>query len=264
MQRQGNYLLVLFVLLIISAFIFLLNRNNNLKTPASLISSFTMVFSRPAYGFLSWAGFKNSEVEKLKDENLNLSKKLIDQKKLIEDNKALNDQFQTTSVKSVDLLPADVVGAPRFLPGLSIPEFLVIDVGEKDGVRVGDAVVFKDNLVGKLTKVQNYLSEVTLINSTSSKFTGKTSTGILGVVKGEGNDEIVLDNVVLSDKLQKGDLILTNPGLNVDSTGTPPNLIVGKITSIDRNPSDLFQKAEIVSFLDFSRLTKVFVIKEVK
>lgn len=264
MQRQGNYFLIFFTLLIFSAFVFLLSKNNALKTPASLISSFTTVFSRPAYGFLSWVGFRNSEVEKLKDENMNLSKKLTDQKKLTEDNKALNDQFQTTTVRSIDLLPANVVGAPRFLPGISIPEFLIIDVGEKDGARVGDAVVFKDNLVGKLTKVQNYLSEVTLINSTSSKFTGKTGTGVLGVVKGEGNKEIILDNVVLSDKLQKGDLVLTNAGLNVDSTGNPPNLIIGKITSIDRNPSDLFQKAEIVSFLDFSRLTKVFVVKEVR
>ncbi len=264
MQRQGNYFLVFFTLLLLSAFLFFLGKNNNLKTPSSLISSFTSIFSRPTYGFLSWVGFRNSEIEKLKEDNLNLSKKLVDQKKLIDDNKALNDQFQTTSIKALDLLPANVVGAPRFFPGISTPEFFVIDVGSKDGVRVGDGVIFKDNLVGRVTKVQNFLSEVTIINSTTSKFTAKTTSGVLGVVKGQGNSEIVLDNVVLSDKLQRGDLVLTNVDFNVDSTGLPPNLIVGKIKSIDRNPSDLFQKAEIVSFLDFSRLTKIFVVKGLK
>lgn len=260
MQRQGNYFLIFSTLLILSVALFLLTKNN----PLSVLSSATSVLSRPTYGLLSIVGFKNQDLEKLKDENLSLSKKLVDQKKMLADNKALNDQFQTAKIKTLSLLPANVVGAPRFLPGISTPESLIIDVGSKDGIKVGDAVILKDNLVGKVTKVQDSLCEVTLINSASSKFTAQTISGVLGVVRGEGNTEVVLDNVLLSDKLQKGDLVLTNAGLNIDSTGVPPNLIVGKIISIDRNPSDLFQKAQLQSFIDFSRITKVFVVKQVQ
>jgi len=192
---------------------------------------------------------------------LDLSKKLIDQKKLIDDNKALNDQFLTTSIKSNTLLAANVVGAPRFIPGISSPEVFIIDLGSKDGVTIGSAVIFKDNLVGSITKLTQNLSEVTLISNSASKFTAKTENGVAGVVKGQGNGEIVLDNVVLSDRIQKGDLVITSGDLKIYATGFPGQLIVGRITTVDRNPSDLFQKGRIESLLDLKRLTKVFIIK---
>src|SRR5260221_7156439 len=242
MRWPRNNLFIFFILLILSLSFLLLSRNNNLGKPTAVLSSFTSFFSRPTYGFLTWVGFKNSEVEKLKAQNIDLSKKLVDQKKLIDDNKALNDQFLTTSIKSSTLLAANVVGAPRFIPGISSPETFVIDVGSKDGVAAGNAVIFKDNLVGKVTKLTENLSEVTLIGNVASKFTAKTENGVAGVIKGEGNGEIVLDNVLLSDHIQKGDLVVTSGDLKIDSTGFPPELIVGRITTVDRNPSDLFQK----------------------
>jgi len=50
---------------------------------------------------------------------------------LIEDNKALRDQFQTENPKSTNLIEADIIGAPGFIPGISIPETLVLNRGEK-------------------------------------------------------------------------------------------------------------------------------------
>jgi cell shape-determining protein MreC len=55
-------------------------------------------------------------------------------------------------------------------------------------------------------------------------------------------------------------LVLTNGDVGLNGSGFPPDLIVGKITSIEKKPSALFQKAEVESFLDFSKITAVFVI----
>jgi rod shape-determining protein MreC len=202
----------------------------------------------------------NSQMQTLKAQNLTLAKQLVDQSKLIADNKALRDQFQTENPKSTNLLPANVVGAPGFVPGLSVPEVLILNRGASDGVKVGDAVVYQNNLVGKITQVSANLASVTLTSNASSQFTAQTlQTQAQGVIKGQGGSEIILDNVLLSDNLKKDDLVVTSGDINAQSDGFPPDLTVGKIISVSKNPSDLFQKAEIQSLVNFSKLTEVFV-----
>lgn len=212
--------------------------------------------------FVKVTGFgQNTQIQSLKAENLALTQKLIDQRQLIGDNKALRDQFQTTSPKSPNLLPADVVGAPGFVPGLSLPEILILNQGANDGVKIGDAVVYENNLVGKITQVSANLSNVTLLTNSSSLFTAETlETKAQGVVKGQGGGEVILDNVILADTLQKDDLVVTADDMDIQNSGFPPDLTVGKIISVSKNPSDLFQKADIQPLVDFSNLEKVFVV----
>lgn len=203
----------------------------------------------------------SAQIELLKAENIALTKKLIDQNKLIGDNKALRDQFQTQNPKSLSLMEADVIGAPGFIPGISIPETLVLDRGENDGVKIGQAVVYEDNLIGKIIKTSAYLSSVVLISNSSSSFTAKTmSTQALGVIEGQGGGEMILGDVVLSDTLQKKDTVLTKGDVNSGGIGIPPDLVVGEIVSVSKFPSDLFQKANLKSKINFSKLTKVFII----
>ena len=202
----------------------------------------------------------NSKLKNLEDQNTELTKKLISQEELQKDNNALRDQFDTKNIKSANLIPARVVGAPGFIPGISVPENYVIDKGEADGVEVGDAVIYKDFLVGIIVKTGKYLSSVQLITNSSSSFTAKTlQTGALGVVEGEGGGNMILGNVVLSDTLKVGDTVLSKGSVDVNGNGLLPDLIVGKITAISKNPSDLFQKAKVVSNIDFSVMDEVYV-----
>lgn len=255
-----------FIFLFLSVLIFSLSKFSLLDRPQSYLSKATTAISSPLF-FLSdfLVRFtENSKEERLKEENLNLQKKIVDQQKLIAENKALHDQFQTTYPRSLDLLPANVVGAPRFIPGLFSPEIFIIDKGSADGLKVGDAVVFKDNLVGIITKTSDFLSQVSLTTNSTLKFTAKTEKETVGVVKGEGNGDLFLDNVLLSDKLDKDELVLTSGDLKIDQTGIPPNVIVGRIVSVEANPSNLFQKAKLRTLIDFSKLSKVFVVRGVR
>ncbi len=252
-----------FIFLFLSVLIFSLSKLNLLDRPQSYLSKATTTISSPLF-FLSdfLVRFtENSTEKRLKEENLRLQKRIVDQQKLIAENKALHDQFQTSNPRSLDLLPANVVGAPRFIPGLFSPESFIIDRGTKDGVKVGDAVVFRDNLVGKITKTSEFLSQISLTTNPDLKFTAKTENGTIGVVKGEGNGELFLDNVLLSDKLEKNELVLTSGDLKIDQTGFPPDIIVGQILSVEANPSDLFQKAKLKTLVDFSKLSNVFVVR---
>lgn len=263
MQKKSSNFSYFIILLIISLLIFGLSTLGFFKPVEPIFRTILSPVQATVYGGFSFITgiFSNSKLKDLQNENRNLTKKLIEQDKLIEDNKALRDQFETENPKSNILLPAQVVGAPGFIPGVSLPENYTLDKGESDGVKEGDAVIFEDNLVGVVSKTTRFLSSVELITNSSFTLTAKTlETNALGVVKGQGGGELILDNVVLSDTLKKGDIVLSKGDVEVGISGTIPNLIVGKITAVNKNPSDLFQKAKIKSNVDFSKVNKVFII----
>ncbi|MEX2007151.1 MAG: rod shape-determining protein MreC [Candidatus Levyibacteriota bacterium] len=262
---KKSFLPTFLILLFLSILFFFLGRAGFLSIPATLLTKIASPLERVAFGLSS----SKTEDNKIVAENKALVKKLADTQKLAAENSALRDQFETSIPKSHNLLPANVVSAPSFVPGVSSPEYLTIDKGSSDGVKVGSAIIFKDNLVGKVTQVADSLSRVTIVSNSSSTFPartisvkGETGASALGIVRGLGGQELILDNVLLSDTLQEGDYVVTKGDLQVDSTGFPPSLIVGKIVSVEKKASDIFQRAKARSLLDYSRLTTVFVVLE--
>jgi rod shape-determining protein MreC len=263
MKRKENFLPVFFVFLVLSFLVFGLSKAGILNPVSSVLQKVISPFQSATYNFFNSVTLlgENPKLKKLERENLILTSMLSDQKKLESENSALSDQFQVSSPNSNTLLPANIVGAPSFIPGVSVPETFIIDKGTRDRVRVGEAVIYKNNLLGKITKSNDSLSEVTLVTNLSSSFTVKTSSSqALGVIKGQGGGEMILDNVLLSDSLKPSDLVLTNGDTSLDGAGYPPDLVVGKIISVDKKASSLFQRAEVSSFIDFSKIITVFII----
>jgi len=116
-------------------------------------------------------------------------------------------------------------------------------------------------LVGKIVKTSTYFSMVALLLNNNTTFTVQTmKSSTLGVIRGGGGDTLLLDNVVLSDKLEKDDIVITKGDLDGKGNGYPPDLVVGKINSVNKKTSALFQTGEVRSLLDFSKLETVFVI----
>lgn len=262
---KKSFLPAFLVLFFLSFLLFVLGKSGILAGPTGLLAEIASPIERVAFGL----SFSNDEGSKIAAENKLLVKKLADAQRLTAENEALRDQFETTYPKSTNLLPANVVSAPSFIPGVTSPEYLVIDKGSKDGVKVGMAVVFKDNLVGKVVQASDSLSKVMLVSNSAFNFSAETISvkgamgeGALGVARGMGGQDLVLDNVLLSENLQQGDYVTTKGDMQVDSTGFPPALIVGKISSVEKKASDLFQRAKVRSLLDFSKLNMVFVILE--
>lgn len=203
--------------------------------------------------------------DKLRNENIMLKTQIAKDQLILQDNKVLRDQFQTTNPSPEHLIPSSIVSMSYFLPGINVAEKFIIDKGLSHGISINSAVVFKDNLMGRITKTSDHFSEVTLISNKSILFPAKTSqTGAIGVLKGLGNGEMVLDNVILSDALKTGDVVVTAGNIDLQGKGFPPGLVVGKIISIDKNPSALFQKARVRSLLDIARLEMLFVLTREK
>jgi rod shape-determining protein MreC len=202
-----------------------------------------------------------SEIGRLQKENRNLIQKLSSFQTLERENRALRDQFETPISKTLLLLPSDIVAMPRSLPGISKPEYMVLERGTGDKVRIGQGVIVDDVVIGKVHKVSVGLSEVTLVTSKNFTLAAKSArTGALGVIKGTETGEMILDNVLLSEDIKKDDVIVTAGDTTTDGIGMPADLILGTVISVDKKPSALFQTAKIKSILDIDRLSTVFVV----
>lgn len=172
---------------------------------------------------------------------------------------ALRDQFETTTVVTATLLPAKIIGFEGFLPGVSRPTGIVLDLGSRNGVKSGLAVVYKNNLVGKIGKVTQDRSQVILLSKSGWSFTAKTTESDANGLVAVENGDIFLKNVVLSDKISKKDIVVTKGDMTLSGSGFPPDIVVGEVSSVEKKASSLFQTAKVQSFVDVTHLTTVFI-----
>ncbi len=262
MLKKRTMVSTFLVVFVLSILLLILSNFNVLNVPTSFLSKITTPFQKSIYSTFGLV-LRQGNSNKLQEENVMLYKKIVDQEKLKEDNLALRDQFQITNPSSIKLLPSRIISFPGFIPNVSMPETLILDKGEADGVKIGQVVVFKDNLVGKVSNVLANKSLVNLITNPSQNFTARVlSSNASGIIKGLGAGEMILDNVLLSDALKAGDIILTKGDLTINGVNFPSDLIIGKITAVNKDPSALFQTAGVESLIDFSNLTMVFVYLE--
>lgn len=229
----------------------------------TFVTSSLAIVTRPIQQLVFRSFPSDPKYKKLEQENRQLTKQLVELETLKQDNAALRDQFQAGKIKSNMLLPSSVIAAPAFIPGVTLPEELIIGSGSDDGVKIGQAVIVKDYLVGRIIRVSRRVSAITLISNRAFSLGVKTvQTNAPGIIKGKGEQELTLGNALLSDELKVSDIVVTLGTIDQQGVGIPPGIIVGTITSVDKKPSALFQKANVKSSLSFSKLSTVFVITQ--
>ncbi len=252
MRKRANFFPIFLLVLSLSIVLLILPRS-----PFGFLEKGISLFQKSIYNAVRSLPFakESTRVKELEKLNLELLSKLSDQKRLERENAALLDQFRTANPISYNLLPSNIVGASSTT--------ITIDKGSKDSVKVGQAVVLDNNLFGVVSKTTLYLSKVVLVTDPSFLLTGKTERGVSGVVKGLGNGTS-LENVLLSDNLTVKDIVFTRGDMDILGVGVPKDLVIGKIASIEKNPSALFQKAKIESLVNASSFPTVFVVMEPK
>jgi rod shape-determining protein MreC len=258
MQRRENFWSGFLVVIFLCILILALSLSGNLKFLSSFLEKGTSAVQTTTFKIFQKLPFSESKkIKELESERLELLAQVSSFEKLKRDNAALSDQFQTSYPPSQKLLKADIIGAPSFIPGVSAPDNFIINKGLKDNLKVGSAVVIKNNLVGVISDVSVNLSKVNLVNNSAFSLTAKTENGAEGIVRGGAG--LTLSNVLLSENIKVSELVLTKGDVNQNGIGVPPDLVIGKIKSVEKNPSDLFQNAEIESFINFLNLSTVFV-----
>src|SRR5207237_1162769 len=87
-----------------------------------------------------------------------------------------------------------------------------------------------------------------------------TKNLIHGALKGGGNFSIYLDLVDSDSDIKEGDVLVTSALEGI----FPPDLLIGKITSSDKNDIKPFQTAKVQPFFDIKNIDNLFVITNYK
>lgn len=144
---------------------------------------------------------------------------------------------------------------------------LSIDKGSKSGIKEGQAVITSNGLIGKISKVSYYSSEIKLLTSDDINFKVSISikangTDNFAILNGYDNktNEFILKGIDKNANINTGDDVLTSGLGGVFPTG----IYVGKVDRIVNDKYDLSKTAYIKSNQDFNNIHYVTVLKEKK
>lgn len=185
------------------------------------------------------------QIGKLLSENADLRKKLAEEQALVSQERSLDPH-------TYNLLPARPIGLGKYLK---------IDKGTTSGVKVGQAVVFEDNYVGKVVAVSPKAANVELLTDPDSKVTAFSQNKdgqAKGVLVGQFGTEVLLDKILHEEKVAAGDLVYSE-GLE---EFLPRGLILGRITQVLERVNEVFKQARVQPIFDVRDLELVFVIEE--
>lgn len=257
-SRIGNMskrsILIILLILLFAASILIFN-----ITSVPILSNLAQKIAGPPKSLLYQTKVirRDNKDKELLEENEKLRQKIVDYERLKRDNQVLRDQFETGATREYKLLPARVIGS---LGSFTQASGLIIDQGKKTGVKRGMAVVLKSNLLGKVETVSENYSKINLTHNEKFSTLARTSeTNALGVARG-ASDFILFDQVSINDNISISQLLLTKGEINEEGFGIPPDFIIGKISSVNRNESLPNQSAKIGSMIDASRINIVFVV----
>jgi len=171
------------------------------------------------------------------------------------ENLRLRDSLGLPAYRALQLRPVEVLA----LAGEPVPASATLSAGASQGVRVGDAVVTSDGLVGRVGEVYPGLSRVILLTDPNSAVACEVeSTGVQGVLRFVTfpGPRLLLSGVPMADTVRLGQLVLTS-GL---SLRFPRGLPVGRVERLGRDVSGLTYEIEITPAAGLSRLRHAYVV----
>jgi rod shape-determining protein MreC len=237
---------------------------------ATVLRPFAVGFERIAQPFRDVYGWADSlldarsEAERLRAENRDLRQIAIRSEFAIQENEYLREL-------------ADYIDAPRFpddfdpvtaeviiRPAGAFTQAIVIAAGADNGVRVDDAVVTADGLVGSVTRVTAKTALIELLTDQEAAASAlDVRSGAQGIVRhARGTREtLVLDRVRKQDVVRRGDRIVT-AGWKASGLSSiyPKGIPIGRVTSVGQTDTDSFQQVQVDPYVDFGSLDAVIVL----
>ena len=141
---------------------------------------------------------------------------------------------------------------------------ITIDKGKKSGIKDNMAVITKNGLIGKITKVSNYSSEVKLITSDDIKF--KVSVSIK---TNEDDNYAILNGYDKKTGLIKVSGVDKTTNINIDDSVVtsglgemfPSGIYIGQVKDIKNDKYNLSKTIYIKTSQDFNDIHYVTILK---
>jgi rod shape-determining protein MreC len=135
---------------------------------------------------------------------------------------------------------------------------VVVDKGFQQGVKAGQAVVDETGVVGQITRVFAWVSEVTLVTDKEQAVPIQSvRSGLRGVTFGIGYDgTLELRFMPVNADIQNGDLLVTS---GIDGT-YPPGLPVAVVSNIERNAAYAFARITCTPTAGVTSFSQVLIV----
>ena len=139
-----------------------------------------------------------------------------------------------------------------------------IDKGSSDGMRVDQPVIAAGGLVGKVTQVTGGTAEVRLITDASSAVTAQVMpAGASGVVRPQvGDPDDLLLDLIEGDRRVTKDTTVVTSGFTSSKVESlfPRGIPIGRVTKVDLDEFEQYQRVHIKPFADLRRFDIVQVL----
>jgi len=203
----------------------------------------------------------SAEIIRQKDEEIS---KLLSINAVLEatkkENETLKSYFKLLEDEKYDYVMAHVVARDIISRDAVNRNKVIINRGQKDGLRIGLIVVNQSGAaVGKISKIKDHLSEVSLINSDDCQIavSVQNTEQTIGLAQGDLGLTVRLDFVPQAQKLEIGQLVVSS-GLEPN---IPSNVIIGKIKTIDEsNINNIWQKVSLEPLANLDNLQWLTVL----
>lgn len=184
-------------------------------------------------------------------------KEVIDARNKIleEENTELKKQVNFIKRNTYKTLTVSVVGRNAD----SIEKTAIVNAGQNQGVKVGLPVIVGGGvLIGHITKVEDELSVVRLLNDNQSKIlaTLLNKDRSFGVVEAGFGTSIRMGFIPRNEIVMIGDQIITS-GQEVE---IPKGLLIGRVISVENEAYQPFQQAILEPAANLEKLTNVTII----
>lgn len=135
---------------------------------------------------------------------------------------------------------------------------LFLGKGTQAGVEAGQAVMDDTGIVGQVTRVYPWLSEVTLITDKDHAVPVQMlRTGLRSIVFGSGDtSELALRYMPVSADIQNDDVLVTS---GIDGT-YPPGLPVARVIHIERDPAYPFARIQCIPLAGVTKQRHLLIL----
>jgi rod shape-determining protein MreC len=142
---------------------------------------------------------------------------------------------------------------------------ITINKGSADGVRPYQPVITGDGLVGTVSlNVAGHSAIVQLITDSKSGVAAAiNSSGVTGIVQPAvgSPEDLRLEFIRHADRVKKGeDLVTAGTSSGRLPSLFPPNIPIGRVTRVDQDEVDLYQRVHLRPFASLRRLNFVQVL----
>jgi rod shape-determining protein MreC len=155
--------------------------------------------------------------------------------------------------KDWKLVPAEVVGKTTSFQ----QNMITINLGSKDSIMEGMAVITDAGLVGRIYATSQNFSLVQMLYNTDLRVAAKIArTRVEGIIAWEGGPTLVMRDVPKALDVKAGDLVVSSEY----SSFFPADVPIGTIGSMHPERNSLFRSVIVDPSVNFFRVEHVYVI----